>query len=139
MEELRKEIMNGMCGYINDDQMERLGNILDIVMHDYEVRRKTKEVILYDDSNDAKLRKFIATKRLKGLSENSLEQYCRVVNNMMIEIGKPLDNISTDDVRYYLSMYQSKRNVSKVTLNNMRRYLSTFFNWCTNNWTLSAN
>ena len=44
-------------------------------------------------------------------------------------IGKPIKHITTDDLRGYLTDYQSKRNSSKVTIDNMRRILSSFFSW----------
>lgn len=130
MEELRQTVMQMMCGMLDDEQLSKLGNVMDIVMHDYRVERRTEEIVVYDNSNDSKLKRFIATKRLEGLSETSLEQYYRTINNMFNYIGKPLEKIGTDDIRYYLSIYQEQRKVSKVTLNNMRRYFSTFFQWC---------
>ena len=131
MEELRKAVMQRMYGVLNEEQLEKLGNVLDVAMHDFRIDKKKEEIVVYDDSNDSKIKRFIATKRLEGLAESSLEQYYRTVSNMLESIGKPLEKVETDDIRYYLSMYQEQRKVSKVTLNNMRRYLSTFFQWFT--------
>ena len=131
MEELRQAVMQMMCSVLNGEQLGKLGNVLDIVLHDYKVEHRTEDIVVYDNSNNSKLKRFIATKRLEGLSETSLEQYYRTINNMFNTISKPLERIDTDDIRYYLSMYQEQRKVSKVTLNNMRRYFSTFFQWCT--------
>lgn len=130
MEELRQAVMQRMCGVLNDNQLENLGNVLDVVMHDFRIERKQEEIVIYDDGNESKVKRFIATKRLEGLAESSLEQYYRTVSTFLDSIGKPVEKIETDDIRYYLSMYKEHRNVSKVTLDNMRRYLSTFFCWC---------
>lgn len=139
MEELRRAVMQMMSSVLGNEQIVRLGNVLDIVLHDYRVERRTEEVIVYDNSNASKLKRFIATKRLEGLSEASLEQYYRTIDNMFNVISKPLERIETDDIRYYLSMYQEQRKVSKVTLNNMRRYFSTFFQWCTDEDIIGKN
>ena len=130
MEELRRTVLQRMYGFLNEDQLEKLGNVLDVVLHDFRIERKQEEIIVYDNSNNSKIKRFIATKRLEGLADSSLEQYYRTVSSMMESIDKPLEKIETDDIRYYLSMYQEQRKVSKVTMDNMRRYLSTFFCWC---------
>ena len=139
MEELRQAVIQKMCEFLNEEQIEKLGNVLDVVLYNFEIKVKKEEIVVYDDSNTAKLKKFIATKRLEGLSEDTLMQYYRAVHNLFNEVGKPLEKINTDDIRYYLSMYQEKRKVRKVTLNNTRRYLSTFFNWCTDEDIISKN
>lgn len=139
MEELRKAVMQRMYGVLNEDQLEKLGNVLDVAMHDFRIEKKKEEIVLYDDSNDSKIKRFIATKRLEGLAESSLEQYYRTVSNMLESIGKQLEKVETDDIRYYLSMYKEQRKVSKVTLNNIRRYLSTFFQWCTDEDIIGKN
>lgn len=139
MEELRQTVMQMMSSVLDEEHITRLGSVLDIVLHDYHVERKIEELVIYDSSNESKLKRFIATKRLEGLSEASLEQYYRTIDNMFNTIGKPLEKIGTDDIRYYLSMYQEQRKVSKVTLNNMRRYFSTFFQWCTDEDIIGKN
>lgn len=139
MEELRSTVMQMMSRVLDEEQMSDLSRVLDIVLHDYHIERRIEEIVVYDNSNESKLKRFIATKRLEGLSEASLEQYYRTINNMFNTIGKPLEKISTDDIRYYLSMYQEQRKVSKVTLNNMRRYFSTFFQWCTDEDIIGKN
>ena len=139
MNEFRDAIIQRVCTFLNGEQLERLENVLDIVMYNFNISVKKSEIIVYDNSNEATLKKFIATKRLEGLKKDSLEQYYRSVNNMFKEFNKPLNEINTDDIRYYLSMYQEKRKVTKATLNNTRRYLSTFFTWCTDEDIISKN
>ena len=139
MEELRQAVIQKMCEFLSDEQIEKLGNVLDVVLYNFEIKIKKEEIVVYDDNNITKLKKFIATKRLEGLSEDTLMQYYRAVYNLFTEVGKPLEEINTDDIRYYLSMYQEQRKVCKVTLNNTRRYLSTFFNWCTDEDIISKN
>lgn len=44
-------------------------------------------------------------------------------------IQKPFTQISTDDLREYLSFYELERNAGKVTIDNIRRIMSSFFSW----------
>ena len=39
---------------------------------------------------------------------------------------------TTEDIRLYLSQYQENNNVSKSTIDNMRRIISSFFTWLEN-------
>ena len=46
-----------------------------------------------------------------------------------ISLTKGNGHIVTDDVRSYLTEYQEKNQSSKVTIDNIRRILSSFFSW----------
>lgn len=48
---------------------------------------------------------------------------------MLGKVEKSIDHITTDDLREYLTVYQSEKNSSKVTIDNIRRILSSFFSW----------
>lgn len=72
---------------------------------------------------------FISAKRVEGCSEKSLRYYESTIRNMLECVGKPEQIISTEDLRSYLDSYQRRGTVSKVTLDNVRRILSSFFAW----------
>ena len=48
---------------------------------------------------------------------------------MLTAIDRPPQQIVTDDLRRYLTDYQKDRGSSKVTIDNIRRILSSFFSW----------
>ena len=48
---------------------------------------------------------------------------------MLDELQKDVKHIVTDDIRCYLTEYQEKKKSSKVTIDNIRRILSSFFSW----------
>ena len=72
---------------------------------------------------------FLSAKRVEGCSEKSLRYYESTIRNMLEYVNKPEYRITTEDLRSYLDAYQSRANVSKVTLDNVRRILSSFFAW----------
>ncbi|SDB34072.1 site-specific tyrosine recombinase/integron integrase [Eubacterium oxidoreducens] len=72
---------------------------------------------------------FIAAKRIEGRSEKTLEYYKNVIAKTIDSIGKTVKHITTEDLRWYLSDYQERKGSSKVTIDNMRRILSSFFGW----------
>src|SRR5699024_3719833 len=71
----------------------------------------------------------IAAKKIEGCSENTLKYYSSTLLNMINSIQKNVCDIHTDDIRFYLCRYQEMRNSSKVTLDNIRRIMSSSFIW----------
>lgn len=75
------------------------------------------------------LSNFISAKRIEGCSEKSLKYYESTIRNMLERVNKPEQFISTEELRAYLDDYQQRCQISKVTLDNVRRILSSFFSW----------
>lgn len=75
------------------------------------------------------LEEFLSAKRIEGCSEKSLNYYNKTITAAMDGIGKGIKHITTDDLRSYLTDYQEKKKSSKVTMDNIRRILSSFFSW----------
>lgn len=73
--------------------------------------------------------KFIAAKRIEGCSEKTLKYYYSVIELMNSYLHSTPDKISTENLRDFLTVYQMERNTSKVTMDNMRRILSSYFSW----------
>ncbi len=48
---------------------------------------------------------------------------------MLSALNKNVKHIITDDIRSYLTEYQKRKQLSKVTIDNIRRILSSFFSW----------
>lgn len=72
---------------------------------------------------------FLAAKRVEGCSGKTVRYYESTIRNVMETIGKDVHKVTTDDIRLYLDNYQTSTNVSKVTIDNIRRILSSFFAW----------
>jgi len=88
-----------------------------------------KEETPSDSISSELLTQFIAAKRVEGCSDKSMTYYESTIRNMLKCIGKCERDITTEDLREYLNNYQQKGNVSKITLDNVRRILSSFFSW----------
>lgn len=79
--------------------------------------------------NDAPLVLFLTAKEVEGCSPKTIEYYESTLSHMMATIGKPCSQIASDDLRNYLNKYELERGVSKVTIDNIRRIMSSFFSW----------
>ena len=81
-----------------------------------------------DDSNEL-MAMFIAAKRIEGCSEKTLKYYQTTIAAMITSLGKNVRHILTEDLRTYLTDYQNSHQSSRVTIDNIRRILSSFFSW----------
>lgn len=72
---------------------------------------------------------FLSAKRVEGCSDKTVLYYDSTIRNVLNAIGKDIRDVTTDDLRIYLDRYQSTNGVSKVTIDNIRRILSSFFAW----------
>ena len=89
------------------------------------LKRKQKD----EDDGNQLLDSFITAKRIEGCSEKTLKYYRTTIENMIEAVGKSVRHIQTEDLRTYLTNYQQKNSPSRVTIDNIRRILSSFFSW----------
>lgn len=80
-------------------------------------------------NNNEAIDAFISSKKIEGCSSKTLKLYENIIVKSLDAINKHYYQISTEDVRDYISYYQDNRNVSKITIDNMRRVISSFFSW----------
>lgn len=125
-QKLINDVVSDMLPYLNNAQIERLQTVMQHVLFGYEITDK--------GDNDASTEQdfvelFLAAKRIEGCSEKSLKYYRTTIDAMATAIGKEIKHITTDDIRTYLTDYQTKKQLSRVTIDNIRRILSSFFSW----------
>jgi len=126
--ELINEVLRQMLPHLNNAQSEQLKKVLEHTFYNCEIIENQKE---FDTvKNNTHLTElFISSKRIEGCSEKSLKYYESTISAMINDIGKDIKCVVTDDLRTYLTNYQQQRNSSKVTIDNIRRILSSFFSW----------
>lgn len=117
-----ERIEQKMAAHLNDAQKETLHNILAQC-----VIEESAAACENDTQNYLKV--FLAAKRVEGCSEKTIRYYDSTIRNVLTTIGKEVKNVTTDDLRVYLDEYQKRSDASKVTIDNIRRILSSFFAW----------
>ena len=120
------DVVQAMLPFLNNAQTERLQEVLQHTLFGYEVTKIESEKEI-SEQNYMEL--FLAAKRIEGCSEKSLKYYKTTIEMMIATVGKSVKHIETDDIRRYLTKYQEKKKSSKVTIDNIRRILSSFFSW----------
>ena len=122
MDEKLVSILNEMADYLSIAQMKKLQEVLIKNLSEDEPK---KEQI----PNENYLKMFIDAKRIEGCSERTLQYYNLTVSQLLSFVTVPVRKMTTDEIRGYLAEYQQRNNCSKVTVDNVRRNISSFFSW----------
>lgn len=116
-ESVIRTISSEMNRYLNNYQMSKLNEVL----------YKRLDLDEKEISNEEYLNKFINSKRLEGCSNLTLKNYTIHVSKLFNYLNKDIRTMDTEDLRNYLSYYQSKNNCNNLTIDGVRRSLSSFF------------
>ena len=122
MEEKIVTILNEMSEYLSIAQMKKLQEVM---LDAFSGRIEKQKQI----SNQEYLKMFLAAKTIEGCSKRTIQYYRVTIEKMLTVMNQPIRKISTDDMRSYLSQYQEWNGCSKVTVDNVRRNISSFFSW----------
>lgn len=122
MDEKLVNILNEMAEYLSIPQMKKLQEVL---LKNLSENATLKEEI----SNEAYLQMFLDAKKVEGCSERTIEYY-RVTNEKLLQhLTTPIRKVNTEMIRSYLSQYPNINGCGKVTVDNIRRNISSFFSW----------
>ena len=121
-----EEIMQQMLPHLDNAQLQKLEEVLEHSLFMYEISSKYTET---EDDSQKLIDAFVYAKRIEGCSEKTLKYYRTTIETMTEAIDKGVRHMQTDDLRAYLTEYQEKHGSSRVTIDNIRRILSSFFSW----------
>lgn len=122
MEEKIVAILNEMSEHLSVLQMKKLQ---EVIIRVFSENDETKKQI--DNSEFLKL--FLDAKKIEGCSERTIQYYRATIEKMLQKVTIPVRKITTEDMRDYLAGYQQINNCSKVTVDNVRRNILSFFFW----------
>ncbi|WP_228426493.1 site-specific tyrosine recombinase/integron integrase [Chryseobacterium carnipullorum] len=121
--------MSAMNTVLNFQQMMMLEKVIHQSFHNVEITNQNIENQHFTENNQSILSLFISSKKVEGCSEKSLKYYFSTIDTLFKKLSKKVTEISTNDLRFYLSDYQESKNSSKVTIDNIRRIFSSFFSF----------
>lgn len=122
MEEKLVNILNEMAEFLSVAQMKKLQEVLLKQFSENELQKQ-------NISNDEYLTMFLNAKKIEGCSERTLKYYKVTVEHLLKTVTTQIRKMTTDEIRNYLVEYQKINNCSKVTVDNIRRNISSFFTW----------
>ena len=138
----REDLINEICQYLMPlvPDLADAKSAMYMILNDYEITNRCTEVAeLSEDRNEYLLKKFIIAKTVSGCTERTIGYYRVEITKILRKIGKNVDDITPDDIRYYMAVRQRRDQVSSVTIGNEIRALGSFFTWITNEGILMGN
>lgn len=124
------EILTKMKPYLSCEQNFILSKVLKNVFSNLEISNQNDFILDFDNSELLNL--FLSAKKVEGCSKNTISYYKSTIEKMLLTVDKRIENIQTNDLRNYLSYYYELNDLSKTTLDNIRRIFSSFFSWLEN-------
>lgn len=125
-QKIMEDIVQQMLPYLDNAQLHKLQEVLEHSLFEYEIAGRTIET---EDDSQELINSFVYAKRIEGCSEKTLKYYRTTIEAMTEAIDKGVRHMQTDDLRAYLTGYQEQHGSSRVTIDNIRRILSSFFSW----------
>ena len=128
-----KEVLDSTNHFLDNNQRIKLKEKLTEICLNYQIEiiEQTKRQETQKNNTDI-LDRFIASKEIEGCSTRTLNYYRDNINKMLDTVNLQVNEITTEILRNYLSDYKSNSNAGMVTIDNIRRTLSSFFAWLEN-------
>ena len=89
---------------VPENVLDLVQDILTMELNQYEIQERCTELDVPDTSAEGQLKRYIATKRLEGKAPSTLRRYFEENMRMLRFFRKPLRDITTYDLRFYLSL-----------------------------------
>lgn len=111
------------------EQIKIITEIIENELSMYEIKKKKNDDEIKMRENSHLVAVFLSAKKIEGCSEKTIHYYQSSIEKLLSSISKEVRDINTNDIRCYLAEQQDKRDLSKVTIDNLRRIFSSFFSW----------
>ena len=123
-------IISMLNEYVDNREMPDIRWKLELIVSDYEIEKRHTELsTITEGKSETMLMKFIASKLASGRTQRTLKYYKNTLVAFFNKVNKDYDTITTDDIRMYLAFRVNRDKISKVTANNERRCISSFYKW----------
>ena len=122
MEEKIVKVLNEMSAYLTIAQMKKLQEIMLDTFAENKIEKSNV-------ANNDFLQMFLDAKKIEGCSERTIQYYQTTILHMFSKMNVPIRKITTEEIRAYLSEYQENSHCTNVTVDNIRRNISSFFSW----------
>lgn len=128
--ELEEQLIITLMPLIRESDIQDAKMKIAMTLADYDIEKRQTEIVPYQgNKNEQILKKFISAKLAAGLSLKTIRYYRNSISFTLEYIGKAYDEITPDDIRLYIAKRIQVDKVSKGTVNNERRNLSSFYTW----------
>lgn len=128
-EDILNDIVSGIKDALSDEQIKLVSGSIKDALSKYEINKKASTEERREKENTELLETFLSAKKIEGCSDKTIHYYQSSIVKLLKGLSKCIKEICTNDIRRYLAEIQEKNNLSKVTIDNLRRIFSSFFSW----------
>ena len=128
-EDILNDIVSGIKDVLSDEQLKLVNSSIKDVLAKYEINKKASNEERREKENTELLETFLSAKKIEGCSDKTIHYYQSSIVKLLKGLSKCIKEICTNDIRRYLAAIQEKNDLSKVTIDNLRRIFSSFFSW----------
>lgn len=125
---LISSIEESIVKYLSREQTDVVTGKIIQLLNDYEVTKRTTDIVVYDDVNERILKRYCACLMIDGKSERTIAQYSLTIRKLLEFLQKNVTDVGVYDIRYYLAC-KKEQGLSNRSLENTRANLSAFFQW----------
>lgn len=126
---LKNELLQILNDSVDIEALRMIDTKIDMVLLNYKIERAQTDIVPYGSCIPESVDSYIISRKISGLSEKTLYLYRMVLKDFFLTVRKAPTDITTNDIRAYLYMYQSKHDISNRTLDSKRNIICGFFNW----------
>lgn len=139
MENFANEFVSKLDGKISDEALKTVLQELRVFTADYNISEKETDLVPYNAVAPEFFKVFMVAKKIEGMSPESLKAYNYYLTDFFQHIGKPITEVTTNDIRVYLYELQHRSKMGNRTLDGRRLVLNSFFGWCQKEGYLLSN
>ena len=129
---IMNQILDKMTSTLSEEQLQSLKDCLYICFYNVEMKAECTELSTEVFDNHRLLNLFLAFKRVGNRKESTLNNYKSTIKNMLNRINKPIPDIKSEDIGFYLAEYKINRGTKSSSIGTIRHVLSSFFTYLTN-------
>jgi integrase/recombinase XerD len=138
MDNFANEFMTKLDGKLSPEQMKTVLMELEMFSAEYNIEKKSTEIVTYDNTIPECYKVYLVSKKIEGLSLETLRTYKCNLDEFFQCVNKPVQLITTNDIRIYLYAMSQKGNTNR-TIDGKRLVVHTFFDWCVKEEYLDRN
>ena len=135
---LKDELMARLSNELDRPALQVIDGALSSVLRNYEISKRetglSTNIISFPE-----LDIFIGKIRFENYSVSTVNQYQRFLTDLLIYVGKPVQEIAGEDVVECLNYYEQARKISSSTKDHKRRIASSFFTFLHERGYISKN
>lgn len=127
-----EDILTGMEHLLDNKQLNELNKSLYYNTNNLNFAdNPLNQDLNYEKTNQILIREFTKSKKTKGLSKYTLRAYEYSINVLNKWTIKSFLELTSEDLKEFFIFYQEQNNCGTITLNSVRRNISSFFRFLT--------